>query len=602
MRQAIGSALQYPLLLATFGALVCACAPQRAGEAGSAFVRQEAISASIGGGNFEVDGQAALRTPGEQITDKTLVIGIASEVRGFSPMNGFQNKYVEDLVQGNLFLQDEQGRWFPAIAAEHPRLENGTWRLFDDGSSETIYRIKRGVKWYDGVEFTVHDLVFFWNVAVDHDVPYAARERAQRIRSMEALDDYTLKTTWNIWEAEADTIDLRLMFPMPRHILEESFNSDKLRFINHPYWTTDFVGLGPYKLTRLEHGSHMELVANDDYVLGRPRIKNVVVRFYLDSKVLISALLSGDVHLTLHGNTGEGGLSMADGILLGTRWSGSGEGKVIFNPYQIAILAVQSYPEFQRPAALGDVRVRQALLHAIDRQTLVEQRFGGFTSVAEVWVPPEDPDYVIIAQGAPRYPFDPDRAQRLFAETGWQKGPDGLLSGPGGARFELEYRAIGSEAEANASAVADYWKRIGIDTQLTFGPRARTSDHEWMAKFPGIRNHTMVSSPVGGATGRYSCGRAPWRTSWLNQSSNPAGYCSEEAEKWYQAVETGFPFDAKITPFRELMLVALRDLPYLPLYYESEVAAVRSNVEGINRVPPKNRGRLAMSAFTWTIK
>jgi peptide/nickel transport system substrate-binding protein len=419
---------------------------------------------------------------------------------------------------------------------------------------------------------------------------------------MEALDDYTLKTTWNIWEAEADTIDLRLMFPMPRHIPEETYNSDKVRFINHPYWTTDFIGLGPYKLTRLEHGSHMELVANDDYVLGRPRIKNVVVRFYPDSRVLISGLLSGDVHATLHGNAGEGGLSMAEGILLGTRWGGTGEGKVIFNPYQIAILAIQSYPEFQRPAALGDVRVRQALLHAIDRQTLVEQKFGGFTSVAEAWVPPQDPDYAVIAEGAPRYPFDPDRAQRLLAEAGWQKGPDGTLTNPSGARFELEYRAIGSEAEANASAVADYWKRVGIDTQLNFVPRARTSDHEWMAKFPGIRNHTMVSSPVGGATGRYSCGRAPWRTHWLHQSSNPAGYCSEEAEKWYQAVETGFPFDAKITPFRELMLVALRDLPYLPLYYEAEVAAVRSNVEGINRVPPKNRGRLGMSAFTWTIK
>ena len=51
-----------------------------------------------------------------------------------------------------------------------------------------------------------------------------------------------------------------------------------------------------------------------------------------------------------------------------------------------------------------------------------------------------------------------------------------------------------------------------------------------------------------------------------------------------------------------MMRVALRDLPYLPLHYESEVVAVRSNVSGITRVPPKNRGRIAMHAYTWTIQ
>src|SRR5438132_2388191 len=171
-----------------------------------------------------------------------------------------------------------------------------------------------------------------------------------------------------------------------------------------------------------------------------------------------------------------------------------------------------------------------------------------------------------------------------------------------GWRCRREYRAIGSEAESTAAAVADFWKQVGIDTQLNFVPRARTSDNEWMAKFPGIRNHSMVSSPVGGATGRYSCERAPWRTGiWSYQSSNPAGYCTEEVDRLDHAMETAFPFDAKIEPFRQMMAVALHDLPYLPLYYDAEVAAVRSNVTGISRVPPKNRGRLAMSSYTWTI-
>jgi hypothetical protein len=73
-------------------------------------------------------------------------------------------------------------------------------------------------------------------------------------------------------------------------------------------------------------------------------------------------------------------------------------------------------------------------------------------------------------------------------------------------------------------------------------------------------------------------------------------------ERWIQAMDTAFPFNARIEPFREIMRVALRELPYLPLYFESEAVAVRSNVGGINRVPPKNRGRIGMHAYTWTIQ
>jgi peptide/nickel transport system substrate-binding protein len=590
-------------------ALVCtvaaACAPQPAGDAGSAFVRQGSQPAVAGGGTFDTgQGPASALTQGsgDQIQDKTLVIGIASEVRGFSPLNNLQNKFVEDILLGNLFIQDEQGRWLPALAAEAPSLDNGTWKLNPDGTQETIYRLRRGVKWHDGVEFTVHDLVFFWKIGRDKEIPWA-HDRVEDIKNMEPLDDYTLKTTWNIWEAEADALDLRMMWPVPRHILEDVYNTDKQRFINHPFWSTEFVGLGAYKLARFVQGSHLELVANDDYVLGRPRTKHLTIRFYQDANALIAALLSGDVHTTLHGTGRDGGLSMSEGITLGTQWGGSREGKVIFNPYRIALLAIQGNPEFQRPVALGDVRVRQALLHSLDRQTLVDQQFGGFTSVAEAWVHKDDPDFAMMADGLTRYPFDPTRAQQLLTDAGWQRGADGMLTNTGGGRFELEFRATGTEAEAIATTFADYWKRVGIDTQLNFVPRARSNDAEYMAKYPGVRTHYMVAAPVGGATGRYSCTQVPSeRNNWFAQQSNPAAYCTQEMERWSDALDTAFPFSARMEPFREMMRIALRDLPYLPLYFDSEAVAVQSNVSGINRVPPKNRGRLGMHAHTWVIQ
>src|SRR5205814_3937978 len=123
--------------------LTSACAPSAAPGRGSAFVQQDVQAASRGGANFEFEGQQTTPQGGDAgSSDKTLVIGLGTEVKGFSAMNNNQQKYVEDLVQGNLFLQDEQGRWFPAIAAETPSLENGSWRLLDNGTSETTYRLR----------------------------------------------------------------------------------------------------------------------------------------------------------------------------------------------------------------------------------------------------------------------------------------------------------------------------------------------------------------------------------------------------------------------------------------------------------------------------
>jgi len=585
-------------LLITLG-----CAQPRAGSPEApAIIRQDTLAASAYTGNDAAGTGGAEARANRHSSDKTLVIGLGTEVRGFSLMNNLQNKYVEDFVHGNLFLQDEQGRWYPVLAAESPSVDAGTWKLFDDGTSEVTYKLKRGIKWHDGAEFTVHDLVLWWRVGNDRDLPYQGRNRAEPITRMVPLDDYTLVTTWRRWDAESDTIDLRMMWPMPTHVLGEIYETDKVRFANHPYWTTEYFGLGPYKLTNFVPGSHMELAANNDYVLGAPKIQNIVIKFHSDQNSLVAGLLAGDIQVTLHGSVSEGALSMTEAINLGRRWGESKEGKVIFFPYRISLLAVQLNQELQRPAALNDVRVRQALLHAMDRQSLVDSQFSGIVDVAHGWLSPQDPDYGLIADGITRFDFDPARAERLFSDAGWQKGSDGILADARGERLEIEYRATGRDPQNTATIVADQWKRVGVDTHLNFVPEARLKDSEYMGKFPGIRNHTMVAAPTGGSTGRFLCFNMPGpENNWLNTATNPPGYCTQEMERANAAMEAAFPFDAKMGPFKEMMRIALRDLPYLPLHFESEPIAVRSNVSGIDRVPPKDRGRIGMHAYLWTI-
>src|SRR5207247_1204556 len=72
-----------------------------------------------------------------------------------------------------------------------------------------------------------------------------------------------------------------------------------------------------------------------------------------------------------------------------------------------------------------DVRFRQAMLHSLNRQQLVDVFQNGFTQIAYFPAFPEFPIYQLAEQrGLPKYPYDPERAQQLFGQAGWMKGPD----------------------------------------------------------------------------------------------------------------------------------------------------------------------------------
>src|SRR5207244_811518 len=67
--------------------------------------------------------------------------------------------------------------------------------------------------------------------------------------------------------------------------------------LNHPYWTTGFVGLGPYKLERWEPGAFLEGSAFAQHALGPPRIQRIKLVFIADTNTVVAAMLNGEVHL-----------------------------------------------------------------------------------------------------------------------------------------------------------------------------------------------------------------------------------------------------------------------------------------------------------------
>ncbi|MBM2813053.1 MAG: hypothetical protein HW416_3812, partial [Chloroflexi bacterium] len=337
-------------------------------------------------------------------------------------------------------------------------------------------------EWHDGAPVTAHDVVFTHKLTLDREVEVFRDPRPgyPLIESIEATDDHTVVTRWiqpHIWADFAFSFaGDGTVLPQPRHILERPYNEDKASFLDLPYWTTQFIGSGPYKLREWVSGSHVILQANDRYVLGRPKIDEIEVRFIADTNTLVANILAGAIDVTIGRAMS---LDQADTIV--ERLPGVG---VTLAP----IGAQTAYPQFLNPtpAILLNVQFRRALWHAIDRQQIVDTLMKGRTTVAHTFINPAEADYLAIEPNIAKHDYDPQRAIQLIEGVGLRKGADGIYADAAGVKPTVEVRIGGAGGEKLLLAVTGYWQQIGVSVDPVIVPPQRTSDVEYRSNFPGF--------------------------------------------------------------------------------------------------------------------
>ncbi len=232
------------------------------------------------------------------------------------------------LFNASLYLADYQGIAQPYLAERKPELNTDTWRVFPDGRMETVYRVRAGLTWHDGAPFTAEDMVLSWRMSKHPDFGVSGLVPMKWVDEVVAEDERTLLVRWNSSYPLADTISGRDWAPLPSHILKNAFESQSAQsFLNLPYWTHEYVGLGPYRVERREPGSSIEGVAFAGHALGRPKIERIVIRFAADPNAALSNLLAGEAHLALD-NT----LGFEQGAFLKREWSQRNGGRVLLSP------------------------------------------------------------------------------------------------------------------------------------------------------------------------------------------------------------------------------------------------------------------------------
>ncbi len=417
---------------------------------------------------------------------KVLVAGIGAPLPPFGPLGRVGTyvgaiQYIEAHSNG-LVTSDENGRPIPQLAADLPSLERGTATILEDGRMVTTWALRPNVTWHDGERFTAHDIAFGFTVYSDLQLPAMDRSAVLQIESVDVVDDFTARITWKAPYYLAGSLGLKLLWPLPMHLLAESYASgDRERFLNLPYWSTDYVHTGPFRLAQLDPGAEAVFQAYDGYYQGRPRIDTLVIRPILDPNALYASVLSGDIDLTIGPIEGDQAVSLQD------QWQQTHAGSVVTTVGNSTVMSFQLAPELAGSKEVLDPLIRQGLHFAVDRAGLTELSTGG-RSAPELegrsLLPPTDPLYSYVADVYAERAGNPSRAIQRFAEVGWQRGSDGLLVSAGERRLSIEVRA---SRENLGAAIASGWRQVGVDASVTVPSQAQSLDLEWAQAFPGVQ-------------------------------------------------------------------------------------------------------------------
>lgn len=321
-------------------------------------------------------------------------------------MNRYATHILEDIescVVEGLVTNDENMQIIPVLAAEIPTTENGGVVVRADGGMDVTWKLRPGVKWHDGVSHTSADVKFTVDAINKGDWKPESVDGFDRISSVDTPDSLTAIVHYKEVYAPYQLQFVR--GTLPKHVLEGRDLNTASDYNRAP------LGTGPYKVKEWKTGEYILLERAEGYWRGAeyPKIKQLLFRFLTNTTTRINLLKSGEVHMVA--------LVAWDKVRELTAISGLRMNRVVGNGYEHVTLNQRHFTPF------ADVKVRQALAHAVDRDLLVRTILDGQVAVVNGPIQPLSPAY---EPKVPTYGFDPTRARTLLAEAGWVPGADGI--------------------------------------------------------------------------------------------------------------------------------------------------------------------------------
>ncbi len=308
------------------------------------------------------------------------------------------------------------------------------WNWIDDKTLEL--ELRKGVKFHNGEEFDADDVVYTLNFVSKPESKVVSLQNVSWIDRAEKLDKYKVRIVTKT--------------PFPAAI---EYLAGPVRIHPNEYYekvgpkgmNEKPVGSGPYRVAEHAIGKYIRLESNPDYFEGSPKarakIPKVEIRFIPDRQIQVAEVMSGGIDLIMHVVPDQANQLKAVPDLQVV----SGE------TMRIVFLGTNTLENNPAPQ-LNDIRVRQAIMHAIDREAMVKQIVGEGARVLHTHCFPSQ--FGCTDEGAPRYAYDPAKSKQLLREAGF---PDG---------FEIELLAYRERNQTEA--MIGYLRAVGIKANLRF--------------------------------------------------------------------------------------------------------------------------------------
>jgi peptide/nickel transport system substrate-binding protein len=446
-----------------------------------------------------------------------------------------------------LFRWSDRNQLVPELATQVPTLRNGG---ISRNGLTIVYHLRRGVTWQDGAAFTADDVIYTWQQMMNPRNMVVSRVGYDVISSIEKRGDYTivvhLKHRFapfvNTFFAPANHTNVIL----PKHLLARYPDINRVPYNRLP------IGTGPFRIVSYEPGRRIEMVANDAYWRGPPKLRRIDFRIVADDNTMLTLLQSHQIDFYYRASE-----ELAPELrkIPGVR--------VIATPYD-------RFTDVGFNAAmpgLSDVRVRRALAYATDRHALIDKVMHGIAV-------PGDSNHAAFSWSydnrVVRYPYDPRRAAALLAQAGWP---------PGKLHVELVSFTGSSTVQSAEALLQAQWANVGVDVSIknfssgqlyaTLGAGGIEQSGTFGAVIENWENGTDPDDSV-----LLMCSMAP-----------PAGwniyhFCSRRLDAAERVALTSYDRATRAAAYARIQRIVSERLPFVVLWYQMQLDAVNTDLRG----------------------
>ena len=473
---------------------------------------------------------------------KSLKVGLTSDAVNLDPQAG------EELSSNILFYHV-----YDPLVRRNADLSFGpglaeSWELTDD--TTWVFKLRKGVKFHNGEEFKASDVVF----TLDRLKKSLMANLGANISEFKAIDDYTVEIKTPRPYAVLPN-DLAAVL-----ILSETYAKE----VGDEQLDLKPVGTGPYKLAEWIKEDHITLEANKDYYAGAPKIDTVTFRPITNGATRTAALLTGEVDVIQDLNVRD-----VERVKQDDRY------KVLIQPSLLnVVLSIDQRAKSPTIALdknpMADQRVREAMVRAIDTAAINKVIMNGLSTPSDQYVPASHTGHVDGANFREMYPFDLDKANQLMADAGYADGFTVTLD-------TTNNRYVNDQQIAQA--LASMLGKIKFDLKLNLMPKSNFFGY---IRVPSDKSSLIMSGwdvPSGDGGSMYSVMFYSRDKKEGYGQVNRGSYSNPEVDALIDKADATSKLEERDAALQEVTKILMKDIPMIPIHYEQDLYAAKTNVE-----------------------